>query len=357
MRARAVVDDGPVSDAAGRLRAAKGQPAAVAEFAKGGPETRLYIGDCRDVLPRIEEVRSGEVDLVFADPPFNWNRGYDKWNDRIPETEYLAFTYTWIDLCIAALRPGGAMWINIPDDWAAEIVVHCKREGMVLANWCIWHYRFGQNTKAYFINSKVHALYFVKPPQELRTWEPLEVLEATDRATTYFDPRTNEKKDGFPPGKRVPLDVWYGPGFSRIQGNNKERRPGHDNQLPEAYLQRVIRACSNEGDLVLDPFNGSGTTGTVARALKRRFIGTEYSADLAKAAFERMTVLGPATELTGAVTSSAIFQPRQASAKAKARTLASLGDSFGAGKKRDRTKGGAAAKKAAGRAAGKVKPR
>jgi hypothetical protein len=99
----------------------------------------------------------------------------------------------------------------------------------------------------------------------------------------------------------------------------------------------------------------------VARALKRRFIGTEYSADLAKAAFERMTVLGPATELTGAVTSSAIFQPRQASAKAKARTLASLGESFDAGKKPGSTKGGAvksgAARKAGGRAAGKVKPR
>ena len=313
-----------VSDAAERLGAAAALPAATPEFELGSPDTRVYVGDCRELLPRIKEVRESKVDLVFADPPFNWNRGYDKWDDQLPDAEYLGFTYTWIDLCIAALRPSGSMWINIPDDWAAEIVVHCKARGMKMVNWCVWHYRFGQNTKKKFISSKVHALYFVKAPFE-KTWNPLEVLEATDRATTYFDPRTNEKSDGMPPGKRVPLDVWYGPGFSRIQGNNKERRPGHDNQLPEAYLERVIRACSNAGDLVMDPFNGSGTTGTVARALGRRFIGTEYSQDLAGAAFDRITQLGPVSSLSGEVISSAIFKPRMASAKAILNTMKSLG--------------------------------
>jgi adenine-specific DNA-methyltransferase len=61
--------------------------------------------------------------------------------------------------------------------------------------------------------------------------------------------------------------------WGRIQGNNKERRKDHPNQVPEVYLERVIRACSNESDLVLDPFLGSGTTCTVARALRRRSIG------------------------------------------------------------------------------------
>lgn len=312
------------SDADARLAAFGSSPPLLPDFSDGGPDTRVYVGDCRELLPRIPEVRENKVDLVFADPPFNWNRGYDKWDDQMPDAEYLGFTYTWIDLCIAALRPSGSMWINIPDDWAAEIVVHCKARGMKMINWCVWHYRFGQNTKRKFISSKVHALYFAKAPFE-KTWNPLEVLEATDRATTYFDPRTNEKSDGMPPGKRVPLDVWYGPGFSRIQGNNKERRPGHDNQLPEAYLERVIRACSNTGDLIMDPFNGSGTTGTVARALGRRFIGTEYSQDLAAAAFDRITRIGPASALTGEVISSAIFKPRKASAKAISSTMKSLG--------------------------------
>ena len=90
------------------------------------------------------------------------------------------------------------------------------------------------------------------------------------------------------PGLRVPLDVWYGPHWGRVQGNNKERRKNHQNQIPEVYLERVIQACSNPGDLVLDPFLGSGTTCTVARALGRRSIGIEFSPASAESAFERI---------------------------------------------------------------------
>ncbi len=215
-----------------------------------GTTSRVWVGDCRDVLPLIPEVRDHRVDLVFADPPFNWNRAYDHWDDAMPEEKYLKFTYDWLDLCVDALTKRGSMWVNIPDDWAAEIVAYMKgrmcrppRHRMHLMNWCIWHYRFGQNATERFINSKVHALYFCRNPRE-REWNPKEVLEASDRASTYFDPRTMSKRDGMPAGQRVPLDVWYGPYWGRIQGNNKERRAYHDNQLPEVYLERVIRAIT-----------------------------------------------------------------------------------------------------------------
>src|SRR5690349_13773259 len=183
------------------------------------PAVDVYVGDCRETLPRLR--LSGTVDLVFADPPFNWNRAYDKWDDALPEKEYLDFTYAWLDLCVGALRPGGSMWVNIPDDWAAEIVVHLKQRKLAMRNWCIWHYRFGQNSTEKFISSKVHVLYFTKGGAP-HTWNPTEVLEASDRASTYFDPRTQSKRDGMPEGQRVPLDVWYGQYWGRIQGNNKE---------------------------------------------------------------------------------------------------------------------------------------
>lgn len=283
--------------------------------------TRVYVGDCRDVLPAIPEVARGTVGVVFADPPFNWKRGYDKWHDDLPEQEYLTFTFDWLDLCVRALRPGGSMWVNIPDDWAAEIVVYLKgRLGertppsrMVMENWCIWHYRFGQNTRSRFINSKVHALHFVKEGGE-PVWRPERVLESSDRATLYFDPRTLSKKDGSPPGKRVPMDVWYGPFWGRIQGNNKERRPGHDNQLPEVYLARVLQATSDPGDLVLDPFLGSGTTGVIARALGRKFIGVEYSRANAARALERIVKIGPVRPPEEAPPASAIHRVRRAKA-------------------------------------------
>jgi site-specific DNA-methyltransferase (adenine-specific) len=245
------------------------------------PKTEIYVGDCREVL---KEIPSQSVDLIFADPPFNWDVPYGEWNDAIPREEYLRFTYEWLDGCLATLSDQGAFWVNIPDDTAAEIVIHLKHRRLVMINWCIWHFRFGQHRTANFIVSKVHALYFARD-REQRTWNPKAILEPSDRAAIYDDPRTRETRQ---PGLRVPLDVWYGPNWGRIQGNNKERRPNHQNQIPEVYLERVIRACSKEGDLVLDPFLGSGTTCTVARALGRRSIGIEYSAQNVQSAFERI---------------------------------------------------------------------
>lgn len=306
-----------VPAASNAVRAKRGTPTA------GAPDytvthvankavARVWVGDTRELLPKIPEVAAGTVDLVFADPPFNWNRAYDKWDDALPREDYLDFTRRWIDLCAGALRPGGSFWINIPDDTAAEIVLHLKNTlKFEMENWCIWHYRFGQNTTQRFINSKVHALWFVKPGAA-HTWNRDEVLEISDRAAIYEDPRTMSKRDGVPAGKRVPMDVWYGKFWGRVQGNSRERRHYHDNQLPEVYLERVVRACSNPGDTVLDPFLGSGTTGVISHALGRHFIGTEFSPANAKLAVERIKA-GPIRLGAGLNQSSAIFPHRRKS--------------------------------------------
>jgi DNA modification methylase len=112
-------------------------------------------------------------------------------------------------------------------------------------------------------------------------------------------------------GLRVPMDVWYGKYWGRIQGNNKDRRHNHHNQIPEIYLERVIKACSNLGGLVLDPFCGSGTTSTVARALGRRSITIEYSQVNAKSAWERITKVGMIPREDAGPQSSAIFKSRR----------------------------------------------
>jgi len=287
------------------------------------PDTRVYVGDCREVLAALPDA----FDLIFADPPFNWKRDYDRWeqggawDDDIPEGDYLDFTERWLDLCVERLAAHGALWVNIPDTWAAEIVVHLKRRGLKMVNWCVWHYRFGQNTKGRFINSKVHALYFMKDPAHPeRRWNADDILEVSDRRSIYNDKRTETKKDGIAAGHRLPMDVWYGEHWGRVQGNNKERRHKHDNQLPEVYLGRVIAACSHEGDRVLDPFLGSGTTGVVARALKRKFVGIDFSELNARHAFDRIKA-GPArtrAQLLGQLRgqSTAIHPKRNAKAAA-----------------------------------------
>jgi DNA modification methylase len=276
----------------------------------GKGSVAMYLGDCRERLPQIPEVREKRVRLAFADPPFNWNRAYDEWEDSMPDAEYLDFTYDWLDLCTGALTDDGAIWVNIPDTWAAEIVVHLKQRGLHMVNWCVWHYRFGQNATKRFINSKVHALYFCKDPKN-RVWNHERILETSDRRAIYGDPRTESKRDGMPAGMRVPMDVWYGQYWGRIQGNNKERRPYHDNQLPEVYLERVILACSDEGDVVLDPFIGSGTTAVVAREYGRTFVGTEFSEKNLDGALERCRDIGMLRKGATSGASTAIFAKRR----------------------------------------------
>jgi DNA modification methylase len=275
-------------------------------FSAKDPDTRLYLGDCRDVLANLPD--KGSVDLVFADPPFNWEVPYEGWKDGMPREAYERFTYDWLDGCIECLAPHGALWVNIPDDTAAEIVLHLKRRGLAMINWCVWHFRFGQCRDSSFISSKVHALYFVKDAKR-RTWNPDAVLEPSDRATIYGDPRTLAKETN--KGMRVPMDVWYGPYWGRIQGNNFERRHRHHNQIPEVYLERVVLSCSNEGDLVLDPFCGSGTTATVARAWNRRAATIEFSEGNAESAWERITMVGMVRKGASRGVSTAIAPKRR----------------------------------------------
>jgi DNA modification methylase len=248
------------------------------------PRTEVHVGDCRAVLGRLP---AGFADLAVPDPPFNFGEPYGGWDDRLPRADYERFTYEWLDGCVRALAPHGALWPVVPDHIAAEVVIHLKGRGLELVNWVVWHFRFGVWRDGSFIVSKVHLPYFVKGRRG-RRWNPGAVLVPSDRGSRYADPRTRRTRT---PGLRVPLDVWGADGakfWGRVQGNNRERRPAHPNQLAERLLERIIRATSDPGDLVLDPFLGSGTTCTVARALGRRSLGIELNPAFAASAFERI---------------------------------------------------------------------
>lgn len=262
--------------------------------ADGDPPCKILVGDCREIMPFVSPE---SVDLIFADPPFNIGEPYSEWKDTLPGKEYRKFTEEWLDGCVRLLKPSGSLWVNCPNEIAARVVVHLEdNHGLVQADWCCWHYRFGQWTDRGFIKSKSHALHYVRD-KSLAVWNPDEILVSSDRKSKYKDSRTENTKN---PGKRVPLDVWGvtdafdpdypgdGPNWGRIQGQNAERRPQHSNQLPERYLERVIRSTSNPGDFVLTPFAGSGTELVVARALGRVGMGIEIGVKEAHSAFERV---------------------------------------------------------------------
>lgn len=231
-------------------------------------------GDALEVLARWP---AGSVDLVFADPPFNIGYPYDGYRDALTPTAYLAWTRAWTEACLRVLKPSGTMWIAMGDEHVAEVRT-LLRSKATLRNWVIWHYTFGQCCQAKFGRSHTHLLYFVKDPRHF-TFNDGAVRVPSARQTKYGDKRASPKG-------RLPDDVWE---FSRVCGTFKERVGWHPCQMPVAPLERVVKACSNPGDFVLDPFAGSGTTLLAAARLGRRWVGVELSRQYAERAAQRVT--------------------------------------------------------------------
>lgn len=237
---------------------------------------QIVRGDVLKVLPAWPE---GCVDLVFADPPFNIGYAYDRCDDNRPYEDYVLWTEEWIYQCQRVLKPDGTFWIAIGDEFAAEIrmLVRENRWGH-LRNWIIWYYTFGQNCKYKFNRSHAHLFYFVKDPEHFtfNSGDP-RVRVPSDRQLKYNDKRANPKG-------RLPHDVWT---FSRVCGTFKEREGWHPCQMPVDLLERIVLACSRPGEVVLDPFAGSGTTLVAAARNDRRWVGVELSEDYARQATRR----------------------------------------------------------------------
>ncbi len=248
----------------------------------------IYCGDACNLL---ESWPAGAVDLVFADPPFNIGYVYDKYQDDLPDTQYVAWCQRWMAGCQRVLKAEGSFYIAIGDDFAAQVRMLGRDLGLHLRNWIIWHYTFGQNMKNKFCRAHTHIFYFSKHPKRF-TFNDRALRFPSARHTEYQDLRAN-------PAGRLPNDVWDE--YPRVCGTFQERAGFHGCQMPEALLMRIILASSNPGDVVLDPFVGSGTTAAAAKRLGRRYVGIDISPEyvnhtrkrLASIQDECTTLFGP----------------------------------------------------------------
>lgn len=258
-----------------------------------------------DSIQLLNDGPEGWVDLCFADPPFNIGYLYHNYDDQKDVDEYLDWSTRWMSAVYRALKPTGSFYLAIGDEFAADLCVIARRQiGFHMRNWIIWHYTFGQQTKKMFAKSHTHILYFTKqkPSAGLDniTFNADAIRVASARQTTYGDSRANPK------GK-LPDDTWFlrpqeaveadprhfAPdcdtwNVSRVCGTFKEREGWHGCQMPIAVLDRIIKASSNPGDIVLDPFNGSGTTVVSAALLGRRYVGIDQSAEYVEYARKRL---------------------------------------------------------------------
>ncbi len=248
---------------------------------------RVLVGDC---LETLKDLPDGSVDLVFADPPYNLQLSTDlmrpnntrvdgvddAWDKFSSFADYDAFTRAWLFECRRVLKPDGAIWVIGSYHNIFRLGVALQDLGFWIQNDIVWrkvnpmpNFRGKRFTNAH------ETLIWAARDQKSRATFNYESLKA-------LNDDLQMRSDWLFP-------ICSGP--ERLKDDNG--RKAHPTQKPEALLHRVMLASTKPGDVVLDPFFGTGTTGAVARRLGRKWIGIEREQDYADAATERIAKVRP----------------------------------------------------------------
>jgi len=256
----------------------KKQLAAKASKAKqeGKPDWRVIHGNCVEELPKLA---NKSARLIFADPPYNIGIDYGPGEnaDLLDENDYLNWCQEWINLCANVLADDGSMWVMINDEWADCFGVMLRDAGLHRRAWVKWYETFGVNCQNNFNRCSRHIFYCVADPKHF-VFNPEAVKRESDRQAKYNDKRA--VSDG-----KIWDDVWQIP---RLTGTCDERMPEFPTQVPLEITRAIVGCASEPGDLVVDPFNGSGSTGAAALEQGRRYIGIEQEERFCEAARQRL---------------------------------------------------------------------
>lgn len=241
----------------------------------GAPTARLVKGEC---ISSMNAMVAGSVDLVVTSPPY-LNIGMPYGDTFASVEDYIEFSRQWITAAARVLKPGGSMWINVGMHKAGPnsrvpltyyLFPLIAGTGLTLVQEIVWDRRAHQRTTQRFSTRSERWLYLVKPgalkgargrPKKI---DPVFNLENVRVPCQSADKRNN-------PAGANPADIWD---FTQVHGTSKERT-AHPCPFPQAMIERIVLACSNPGDVVLDPFAGSGTTGAAAMAHGRSSVMIE----------------------------------------------------------------------------------
>ncbi len=242
----------------------------------------IYHGDALEIMK--QEIPDESIDLVFVDPPYNIGKKFadfhDKWSS---DAEYTNWAYQWIDECIRILKPTGTMYL-MSSTQAMPYFDLYVRDKLTILSRIVWYYdSSGVQAKKYFGSMYEPILHCVKN-QKAYCFNANDILvEAkTGAKRKLIDYRGDTPKPYN--SKKVAGNVWE---FSRVRYRMKEYEE-HPSQKPMALLERIIRASSNKGDTVLDPFSGTFTTAAVAKLLGRNSISIEYQDTYIKIGLRRV---------------------------------------------------------------------
>ena len=246
---------------------------------------RIILGDALDILTK--EIANRSIDLIFADPPYNIGKNFmdlpDKWDS---DESYLEWCYKWLELCIKKLKSNGSMYVMTATQHMPYFDLFLRDKVTILSR-IVWYYdSSGVQAKNYFGSLYEPILHCVKDKNDYTfNSEDILVEAKTGAVRKLIDYRKSMPK--VYNSKKVPGNVWQIP---RVRYRMAEYE-NHPTQKPTALLERLIKASSNEGDIVLDPFSGTFTTSFVAKQLKRESIGIEMQEEYVKIGLRRLRIL------------------------------------------------------------------
>lgn len=248
----------------------------------GNEHHKIIFGDAIQALKT--EIQNDSVDLIFVDPPYNIGKDFNGHKDKWKKDEdYLSWCYDWLDLCVKKLKPSGSMYVMTSTQFMPYFDIYLRDKLEILSR-IVWYYdSSGVQAKNYFGSLYEPILFCVKDSKSY-TFNADDILvEAkTGAKRKLIDYRKN------PPQvystSKVPGNVWE---FARVRYRMDEYE-NHPTQKPIVLLERIIKASSNEGDLILDPFSGTFTTSFVAKQLGRKSIGIDLQEDYIKIGLRRL---------------------------------------------------------------------
>jgi adenine-specific DNA-methyltransferase len=239
-----------------------------------------------DVLACLDSIPNDSVDLIFADPPYNIGKDFAGIKDKWPsEDAYLAWCYQWLDACISKLKPTGSLYVMTATQFMPYFDIFL-RSRMVIRSRIVWHYdSSGVQAKRSF-GSMYEPILFCVKDRSAYTFNAADILvEAKTGAKRKLIDRRKPVPTAYS-AEKVPGNVWE---FSRVRYMMDEYE-NHPTQKPVELLTRIVRASSNPGDTVLDPFSGSFTTSLVAKELGRNSIGIEINEAYVKIGLRRLAI-------------------------------------------------------------------
>ncbi len=234
-----------------------------------------------DCLELFEKIPDNSIDMTFADPPFNLKKKYNSYKDSLEFKEYLNWCKKWISEMVRVTKPTGSIFVHNIPKWLTYFAEFLNKKAD-FKHWISWDAPTAPMGKT-LQPSHYGILFYAKNQKNLKFYE-VRYPHKRDRKTGYLLKDYGGKKSKLHPFGPLVSDVWTD--IHRIK-HNKNRNP-HPCQLPIHLLERVILMTTDENDIVLDPFMGTGTTAVAAKHLGRKFIGFEIDKQYVKIANNKL---------------------------------------------------------------------